>query len=163
MGLIKKTAAEVSALVESRKEFILSSGWDDSIMYQYEVSFVSMEEALAGILNQEHVFDYTHEDTVYRLDQRVKEYGPATTFGGILDYEYPYLLTLMGGASAGTGIDHAELAEAKEEVLASIVHESIDAANLLAKKYLEEDLLGMPEVRRAFLRALVPVKFEAHD
>lgn len=159
MDWTEYTTEGISEKLEQIRSDLKGKGWDDAILYIYEISSSSLEDALMAILNQTTLFDYGQEDATYETSKPVVEHGPATTFGGIVKAEFSNLQTLLGGNDSNS----SRLKEARTEVLTECIYEGPEKGNALAGTYLDGEFKHLPEVKRIFFRALIPVKFENDD
>ena len=159
MNWTEYTTDEISEKMTQIRSDLKEKGWDDAILYIYEISSSSLEDALMGILNQTSMFNYGQEDVTYETSEPVVEHGPATTFGGIVKADFPSLQTLLGGED----FDSDRLEEVRTEVLTTCVYEGPEKGDTLAGTYLDGEFNHLPEVKRIFFRALIPVKFADND
>lgn len=154
------TPEQVAARVEELKRDLLSSGWDDVVHYNYEVSATSVEDLLSKILDQPHVIspDPSEGSSTYPTKKPVGRTGNGVSFGGWLRTPAPYLLRIIG--SIGIVPDPAELQKAEALLLGTLMTKGEAAAEAQAEElYLQFPEGLVKDVRRGFLRVLVPVQY----
>lgn len=152
------TQEQIKERTDQLSNQLKEEGWDDVIRFHHEISVVDEKSVLDGLLNQDIVTDPSK--ATYDIGSPVLSYGSGVSFGGwIKTEEHPDLLAIMGYNIYAP--DSQFLKTKAEELIGIILMDGMEPAIRRAMDIRRTAPRGhIRDVRRAFLRVLIPVKVE---
>lgn len=131
-------------------------GWDDVIFFTQAQTGISVLDVADKILNQTRIISMAEVEE--KAQNPIHSYGVGTSFGGLLNVEFPNLVRIMSYQIYDP--KNTRLREMSEELNGYLLQDSIEAADRRASEMLRDlSSFMVPLVYRGFIRVLIPVKF----
>ena len=135
---------------------ITQLGWDDVIFFTQAQTGISVLDVADKILNQTRIISMAEVEE--KAQNPIHSYGVGTSFGGLLNVEFPNLVRIMSYQIYDP--KNTRLREMSEELNGYLLQDSIEAADRRASEMLRDlSSFMVPLVYRGFIRVLIPVKF----
>lgn len=132
-------------------------GWDDVIFFTQAQTGISVLDVADKILNQTRIISMAEVEE--KAQNPIHSYGVGTSFGGLLNVEFPNLVRIMSYQIYDP--KNTRLREMSEELNGYLLQDSIEAADRRASEMLRDlSSFMVPLVYRGFIRVLIPVKFK---
>ena len=148
---------EIVDTTESLTSSIIDSGWDDVILFTQAQTGISTLDVANKILNQTRII--SRAEVEEEAKNPIHSYGVGTSFGGLLNVEFPNLVRIMSYQIYDP--KNTRLREMSEELNGYLLQDSIEAADRRASEMLRDlSSFMVPLVYRGFIRVLIPVKFK---
>ena len=149
-----KTREEVQDKIKRLKEDLIESGWDDVLEVRYEQTGRTPLEVYAAVTEQ--LQTVAPRKVLFVTDEAFQGYGVPRIFMTRLGVPFPLTTYLIStGHRAEEGSPENELSK---ELMSIVATEGGDAAEEAAQRIVSSSDTKVPEIHRAILVILVPVK-----